>query len=188
MTMPRRERRVDITPDATVLTRISDGDVAALGILYDRYAATLVRYAARFDRTDAEDVVQTVFMRVLRIARTFRPDARSARSWLYAITTHVLQERSRALRRFGRAVMNLSNGTKRLAVPMCDLQRDLERGLMGLNRSKSTVLLLNEVEGFTCEEIAAMLEIPVGTVYTRLHHARRELRRYYDAEGDHDPR
>lgn len=188
MSTARPLRRVDITPDATILTRIADGDVAALGILYDRYAPALVRYTARFDRSDAEDVVQTVFMRVLRIAGTFRQDAVSARSWLYAITTHVLQERSRAMRRFGRALMNLSNDVKRLAVPTCDLQRDLERGIMGLPRAKSTVLLLNEVEGFTCEEISAMLEIPVGTVYTRLHHARRELRRYYDAEGDHEPR
>jgi len=38
------------------------------------------------------------------------------------------------------------------------------------------VLLLAEVEGFSCPEIAEMLDIPVGTVWTRLHHARRELR------------
>ena len=48
-----------------------------------------------------------------------------------------------------------------------------------MSRAKSTVLLLHEVEGFSCAEIASMLSIPVGTVWTRLHHARHELRSYY---------
>ena len=42
------------------------------------------------------------------------------------------------------------------------------------------MLLLAEVEGFTCEEIAAMLAVPVGTVWTRLHHARRQMRAFYE--------
>ena len=46
--------------------------------------------------------------------------------------------------------------------------------------AKRTVLVLAEVEGFSCEELATMLSIPIGTVWTRLHHARRELRRFYE--------
>jgi RNA polymerase sigma factor (sigma-70 family) len=180
--------RSEPASDATLLARISEGDIASLGFLYDRYAAVLVRYAARFDRSDAEDVVQTVFMRVLRIARTFRPEAQSARPWLFAITARVLQERSRSLRRFGRAMFQLANDPRKLTASTCDARHDLERGLAGLPRAKSIVLILNEVEGFSCEEIATMLEIPIGTVWTRLHHARRELRRYYHEDGDHGSR
>jgi RNA polymerase sigma factor (sigma-70 family) len=174
--------------DATLLARIAEGDIASLGFLYDRYAAALVRYASRFDRSDAEDVVQTVFMRVLRIAQSYRPEAQSARPWLFAITARVLQERSRAVRRFGRAMFHLANDPKKAAGSGADARHDLERGLARLPRTKSIVLLLNEVEGFSCDEIAAMLEIPIGTVWTRLHHARRELRRYYHEEDDHDSR
>lgn len=174
--------------DAVLLARISEGDLAALGSLYDRYAAALVRYASRFDRGDAEDVVQTVFMRVVRIAESYRPEVASARPWLFAITARVLQERSRALRRFGRAMFQLAHDSRKGAAAPSDARHDLERALASLPRAKSTVLLLNEVEGFSCEEIAVMLEIPIGTVWTRLHHARRELRRYYHEEDDHEPR
>lgn len=180
------EARREAVPDGAVIARIADGDVAALGILYDRYAALLVRYAARFDPSDAEDVVQTVFMRVLRIAASYRSESPSARSWLYAITARVLQERSRSLRRLGRTMVQLASQSRRTApAPLCDASHDLERGVARLSRAKSVVLILNEVEGFSCEEIATMLEIPLGTVWTRLHHARRELRSYYD-EGGHD--
>jgi len=180
--------RGETISDATLLARIAEGDISALGSIYDRYAAMLVRYASRFDRSDAEDVVQTVFMRVLRIAQSYRPEAPSARPWLFAITARVLQERSRAVRRFGRAMFHLANDPKKVAVSGSDARHDLDRGLARLARTKSIVLLLNEVEGFSCEEIAAMLEIPIGTVWTRLHHARRELRRYYHEEDDHDAR
>ena len=188
MSLARPMRRVEATPDAAILARIAAGDIAALGTLYDRYASALVRYAAQFDRSDAEDVVQTVFVRVVQIASTFRGDSQTARPWLFGITARVLRERSRALRRFGRALLNLAGEPKRSTLPSLDTSHDLERGITRLSRAKSIVLLLNEVEGFSCEEIAAMLEIPIGTVWTRLHHARRELRRYYREEDDHEPR
>lgn len=179
------EARREVASDAAIVARIAGGDTDALGILYDRYASALVRYAARIERSDAEDVVQTVFIRVLRLAASFRSDAASARPWLYAITARVLQERSRALRRFGRTLGQFANMSRAMAATSpSETRRDLERGVKALSRAKSVVLILNEVEGFSCDEIASMLEIPVGTVWTRLHHARRELRHYY--EGGHD--
>ena len=53
---------------------------------------------------------------------------------------------------------------------------DIERAIAALSPQKREVLLLVEVEELTCEEAASALGIPVGTVWTRLHHARRELR------------
>jgi RNA polymerase sigma-70 factor (ECF subfamily) len=167
--------------DAAVLARVADGDVAALGALYDRYAPQLLRFARRVDRNDAEDVVQTVFMRVLRIAATFRADAPSARPWLFAITTRVLQERTRALRRLGVAMLRLTQDVPAPALATTlETAGDLQRGLMRLSIPKRTVLVLAELEGFACEEIAIMLSIPIGTVWTRLHHARKELRAHRD--------
>jgi RNA polymerase sigma factor (sigma-70 family) len=172
--------RADALSDANVLARVAQGDVAALGTLYDRYAAGLLRFARRIDRNDAEDVVQTVFLRVMRIAPTFHADAASARPWLFAITARVLQERTRALRRLGVAMLRLGSEAQRSHSSVADARHDLERGLMRLSVAKRSVLVLAEVEGFACEEIASMLSIPIGTVWTRLHHARRELRRHHD--------
>jgi RNA polymerase sigma-70 factor (ECF subfamily) len=177
--------RNDTSSDAIILKRVSQGDVAALGMLYDRYAAALLAYARRIDRNDAEDVIQTVFLRVMRIAPTFRADASSARPWLFAITTRVLQERTRALHRFGNAMMRLASEARRAHDEPPELRRDLQRSLMRLSVPKRTVLVLAEVEGFQCDEIAQMLEIPIGTVWTRLHHARKEMRQHHD-ERSHE--
>ena len=61
------------------------------------------------------------------------------------------------------------------AVPRAE-SLDLERALERLSAPKREVLLLAEVHGFSGEEIATMLGVPIGTVWTRLHHARREMR------------
>ena len=166
--------------DAALLARVAEGDVAALGELYDRYAQQLVCFVRRVEPNDAQDVVQTVFLRVLRIAGTFRADAPSARPWLFAIAARVLQERSRALRRWGSALLRFASEAERSQPDRADLRSDVARGLSQLSLAKRSVLILAEVEGFGCEEIAQMLSIPVGTVWTRLHHARRELRRFHE--------
>jgi RNA polymerase sigma-70 factor (ECF subfamily) len=177
---PSNKTTADGPTDAQVLSRVADGDVAALGLLYDRYAVSLLRFARRLERHEAEDIVQTVFMRVLRVAPTFDPNAPSARPWLFAITARVAQERRRALRRWAAALARLASQSSRppATIPVTD--GDLQRGLSQLSAAKRSVLLLAEVEGFACEEIASMLSIPVGTVWTRLHHARRELRRFHE--------
>jgi len=64
-----------------------------------------------------------------------------------------------------------------------ELQSDLRTSLSRLSADKRTVLVLAEVEGFSGEEIAQMLGIPVGTVWTRLHYARRQLRSLQEDES-----
>src|ERR1700712_826412 len=103
----RKLARMEAAADGELLAQVALGDTAALGTLYDRYAPSLTRYAARIDRADAEDVVQTVFMRVLRLASRYRTTSASARPWLFAITARVLQERARSLARMGRALFRL---------------------------------------------------------------------------------
>jgi RNA polymerase sigma-70 factor (ECF subfamily) len=180
-------RRFAVVPavptDASLMSRIAAGDLGALGSIYDRYATQLVRFAARAgNAADAEDVVQTTFLRVLRRAATFDASAVSARPWLFAIASHVVQERRRSVRRWATALVGLHREGKRATEPMLDARSDLERALRALPQAKRTTLLLAEVEGFTAQEIASMLSIPVGTVWTRLHHARRALKAAYEGE------
>jgi RNA polymerase sigma factor (sigma-70 family) len=162
--------------DASLLARVAAGDSSALALLYDRHAPGLLRFARRVDSQDAEDLLQTTFLRVSSLAARFDMTCASARPWLFAILMRVAQERSRALRRFSRALQRLAELPRTAASDPPDVARDLDRGLAQLSVAKRSVLLLAEVEGFSCDEIASMLQIPVGTVWTRLHHARRELR------------
>lgn len=168
------------SPDALALARVADGDLGALGEVYDRHAAALLRFASRATGgQDAEDVLQATFMRAATIAQTYDGRAATARSWLFGIMARLVQERRRSLTRFARALFGLSQSSGRERAHSDAHRSDLERGLRSLSAPKRMVLLLAEVEGYTCAEIAGMLEIPVGTVWTRLHHARKELRAFY---------
>ncbi|MDB4986077.1 MAG: polymerase sigma-54 factor RpoN [Myxococcaceae bacterium] len=163
--------------DGALLARVASGDVSALGRIYDSYAAMLLRFARRLGAGDeAEDIVQNVFLRVVRLAPAFDVTASSARPWLFAITVRVVQERRRSLRRLASAMSALAMQKHAPTLTAPPMASDLERCLHKLTLAKRSVILLAEVEGFSCDEIAAMLDIPVGTVWTRLHHARRELR------------
>lgn len=176
--------------DAGVVSRVARNDLDALGILYDRYAAELLRFANRVAAPDeAEDLVQLTFLRVLKIAGNYDEQVVSARPWLFAIAVRVMRERRRAFHRWGRALLRLTHGAEAAhgidqatRGDAFEARSDLGRGLRRLSAAKRVVLILAEVEGFTSDEIARMLEIPVGTVWTRLHHARRELRTFCEGE------
>jgi RNA polymerase sigma factor (sigma-70 family) len=166
--------------DADALRSVAAGDIGALGEIYDRHARALTAFVARiYDATEAEDVVQAVFLRAWHAAPTYDGRNPNAQSWLFGIAIRLVLERRRSFRRLSRALLRAVIGpdsTPREAEPR---RLDLERGLKRLSPEKRDVLLLAEVEGFSCEEIAGILGIPVGTVWTRLHYARRTLRRYF---------
>ena len=169
------------SPDREALARVAEGDVGALGEVYDRHASALLRFAARAaGPSDAEDVVQTTFVTAAKIAASYDARTDSARAWLFGIAARIVQERRRAIFRLTRALFRVASDRPPTPPPSDAHRADLERGLGGLSESKRVVLLLTEVEGFTCEEIASMLSVPIGTVWTRLHHARKELRCFYE--------
>ncbi len=167
--------------DAELIACISRHDRAALGTLYDRYARSLYLFARRLVPDDgADDVVQLVFLRVSAIADSFDPDASSARPWLFGVAVRVAQEHRRAAHRFTDLLAKLVRAPAHVQHESSDRRRDLELALATLSDAKRAVFLLAEVEEFSCDEIAAMLSIPVGTVYTRLFHARKELRKHLE--------
>ncbi len=175
---PAAQSGAENTPsDAETLRRVAAGDVEALGALYDRHARALLGFVRRVAPSDdAEDIVQNVFLRALSRAGRFDADAASARPWLFGIAVRIAGERRRSVRRFAAALLRLSTSGKRATEPAAAEKTDVERALAALSPQKREVLLLVEVEELTCDEVAAALGIPVGTVWTRLHHARRELR------------
>lgn len=166
--------------DTVALGRLAKGDVSALGEVYDRHAAALLRFASRASSPhDAEDLVQATFVTVIKIAGTYDGRTDDARAWLYGITARLIQERRRSIVRFARALLRLPSDSASIVDRDGPCQSDLERGLRSLSDAKRVVLVLAEVEGYTCDEIASMLNVPVGTVWTRLHHARKDLRAFY---------
>ncbi|MBX3225742.1 MAG: RNA polymerase sigma factor [Labilithrix sp.] len=168
--------------DGEAFARVAAGERSALGVVFDRHSRPLLQFAMRVaGRADAEDVVQTTFERATSLAASFDREATSARPWLFAIASRVVLERRRAFARFAAALARL--GSSAPPPSQLDTARlDVLDGLERLAPAKRVTLVLAEIEGYRCEEIARMLDVPVGTVWTRLHHARTEMRAFL-AEG-----
>jgi RNA polymerase sigma-70 factor (ECF subfamily) len=170
------------------MSRLARGESGALGELYDRHQAPIRRFIARAtsDAADVDDLLHATFLAAAKSAARY--DGReSCRPWLVGIAAQHIRRRHRA---FGRLVAVLTSfGSARASVvdprSSLDARPDVERALRLLSEPKRVAFLMAELEGLSCPEIATALDIPVGTVWTRLHAARRELRQAL-ANGD-DP-
>jgi RNA polymerase sigma factor (sigma-70 family) len=172
--------------DAELMQELATGQLGPLGELYDRYQAPLRSFIARATRDgqDVDDLLHATFLSAARCASRYDGRA-SCRPWLIGIAAQLLRRRRRAVGRFVAVLTALKGTLQPPSDPRRALQArtDVERALGGLSEAKRLTLLMAEVEGLTCEEIAQALEIPIGTVWTRLHAARRELRRALGDEG-----
>jgi RNA polymerase sigma-70 factor (ECF subfamily) len=154
-------------------------------VLYDRHYLPVFHFVQRVLRggSDAEDIAQETFLTASRIAGTFDGRA-SCRPWLYGIAARLMLHRGRRAARLARFLSRLvaQPSEPALASPhellmRSEAQDELSRALAKLSPEKRMVLVLAEVEGLPCEEIARALDIPLGTVWTRLHHARKALKK-----------
>ena len=181
---------VKMGPEGTggdnLLRQLAGGEIGALGELYDRYREPVRRFVARAtsDADDVDDLVQATFLAAAKIASRYdgRP---SCRPWLVGIAVQLLRRRRRSFGRLFTFVSSLSAVRTAATDPRASFQThaDLEQALSRLSEVKRITVLLAEVEGLSCAEIAQVSGVPIGTVWTRLHGARRELRRALE-EGE----
>ena len=134
---------------------------------------------------EAEDVAQEVFLRAHRALAGFRGEARLS-TWLHTIASRLCLTRLAERRQRGEPNdAALATMPDRQAGPedhaaRGELAAALQAALDGLEAERRLVVLLRDVEGLAYEEIAAALDLPVGTVRSRLHRARAELRERLD--------
>ncbi len=163
--------------DGDALARFLDGDERAFEELVIRYEAKVRRIAFGVlrDHALAEDVAQETFLTACRKADSFRAEG-SVRAWLFRIAVRraldELKKRSR------KAEVALPDDGRRGDEPhkQLDAGWDLERALERLTPEHRAAIILKEVEGLSYQEIAESLGWPMGTVATRIHRARLELR------------
>jgi len=171
--------------DPELMQQLAQGQLGALGSLYDRYQAPLRAFIARAtaDAHDVDDLVQATFLAAAKSAARY--DGRACcRPWLIGVAARLLRRRRRTFGRFLELLSALKGAGPAETDPRGHLQArtDVERALARLSEAKRVPLLMAEVEGLSCGEIAEALGIPIGTVWTRLHAARRELRAVLDSE------
>lgn len=176
---PQKNAKDAAPSDPELLRRLASGEISALGTLYDRHQAAVRGFVAQMSRDahDVDDLVHTTFLTAAKSAARYdgRPDCRP---WLLGIAVHLLRRRRHAFGRWLRVLpaLRLARSTTEDARSALSTKTDVHRALQGLSEPKRMAILLTEVEGLSCQEVADLLGIPIGTVWTRLHAARRELR------------
>jgi len=176
--------------DADLLGRVATGDLEALGALFDRYEHAVRRFLARLgtSESDLDDLVQLTFLEVVRAARRFE-HGRAAKPWLLGVAATIVRRHRRSFARMAARVRGLASmwdgerpETPAEAFEGREVERKLARALGRLSQKKREVFVMVTLEGASGEDVAAALGVPVNTVWTRLHHARTELRRELSEE------
>jgi len=196
------------TEDAALVAALKAGSEEAFAMLIAQYSQPLYSLIARSlqDPADAADITQEVFIKVFRSIRSFHGDA-SLRTWLYRIALREASNQRRWWGRHKRQEMTIdtpigsgdgedSDETLCLSGMLMDsaaspydhaaraeMKARVEEALRRLPEAFRTVVVLREMEGFCYEEIAEILEVPAGTVKSRLTRGRAALKQILVEQG-----
>ncbi len=179
--------RPDSSPDdRQVIQAVLKGDSERFGILVVRYQDRLFNGVSRMlgSAADADDVLQESFLQAFRKLSTFR-ESSSFYTWVYRIAINAAIN----LRRRERRSVNLSENAQFHDQLISDADsgpdrrlekseevRELQDALNQLSDEHRNILVLREIEGMSYEDISQILDMPIGTVRSRLHRARLQLR------------
>ena len=194
------------TEDAALVAALKAGSDEAFALLIAQYSQPLYSLIARSlqDPADAADITQEVFIKVFRNIRSFHGEA-SLRTWLYRIALHEASNQRRWWGRHKRqeitidttaeatddgddamclsATLRDSAGTPYEHAIHGELKARIDDALRQLPEAFRAVVVLREMEGFSYEEIGEVLEVPAGTVKSRLKRGRAALKQILLAAG-----
>ncbi len=171
----------DLVPDAALVADALAGRREAFGTLVERYdrAVYHLAYRTMHDREEARDATQEAFFKAYRSLHTFKPQAKFS-TWIFSICYHACCDRLARRKRYsGDALPDRADnaaGPEREAIAQ-DESRRLHEAIGRLPEKYRTVITLYHLQGRQYEEIAQVLEMPMGTVKTHLFRAKEQLRR-----------
>jgi len=170
--------------DAILIQHLQAGDLDALGILFDRYYAQIYRTALAITHDDAiaEDITQDAFLRLHRYAHRIDCSL-PLMPWLYRVTVNLSytwltrhKKRRVSLETVVDYLMSPARSTPDHALEVAGLQEEVRRAISTLNFNQRVVVVLHYLNGLSLDDIAQILDCPVGTVKSRLYYARENLR------------
>lgn len=169
------------TEDLDIVRRMQAGDDDAVRDMYERHGQRLYAYALRLtnDPATAEDVTQSTLVTAWRTAHTFRGEGRLL-AWLLGIVHHTalkaLRNNPHYLEDVGAESISENQPSPEEQAQIKDEKHWVRKGIQSLSSDHRAVLELIFYQGLTLNEAAQVLNIPVGTVKSRLSYARNHLR------------
>jgi RNA polymerase sigma factor (sigma-70 family) len=175
------QRKVnDPDSDDALMTRFCQGDEAAFGVLYDRYAPQLEAFLRRLvqDKSLAEDLLQTTFLSFVRARGRYVTTA-GVRAWIFSIAANAGRDalRRRGVRReqpLGPEIDDLGGEAPPARDPR--VTRAVEDALQQLPAPQREAVLLHQMHGLTFPEVASALGTTVGAAKVRAHRGYQRLK------------
>lgn len=177
---------MEITSDADLIGKLQTGSLDALGVLYDRHRKLVYRTALAItgDAEAAGDLLQDVFLRLHRFADHIDIQ-RPLEPWLYRMTTNLSYTWVKRRQRWFYSLEDLAewiSGTHRDTpanlAETDETWRLVQQAVLSLPLSHRGVVVLYYVNDLSLQEISEILDIPVGTVKSRLHYGRQALKKH----------
>jgi RNA polymerase sigma-70 factor (ECF subfamily) len=179
--------------DKKLMLQVRGGDMAAFEELYARYSRPLLNFFYRltWDRAFSEDLVQEAFLRLWKGRKNYRPTGKFTTYLFQIAKNHWLNERDKKMRRIAPVSLEAggdaeSNGFRDAVPgpergPMAEvlnqeLSERIAAAVEGLSEKLKLVFVLGQLKGFRYADIAEILEIPVGTVKSRMSNAEKAIR------------
>jgi RNA polymerase sigma-70 factor (ECF subfamily) len=171
--------------DNSIMLRVRDGSLQDLGVLFERHHVRLLNFFMKMtgDRAVSEDLVQELFIRILRYRHSFQADQGEFLMWAYRLARSIgIDEFRRAGRGRTTELDEGLPGPERS--PLERMEEDqtallLRRSILELSPEKREVIVLHRFHFRKFTEIAEILDCSVGTAKTRAHRAMKDLRRIY---------
>lgn len=171
--------------DQELVKQLQQGSLEALGALYDRHQRLVFRTALAItgDGQAADDLLQDVFLRLHRFAANIDP-LRPLEPWLYRMTANLSYDWVKRRNRWPQPIEDLADWFSGVGLNLPDEtieQLDewalVQRAVSSLPLSQRVVVVLYYLNDLSLQEIADILQVPVGTVKSRLHYGRIALKR-----------
>jgi RNA polymerase sigma factor (sigma-70 family) len=188
-----------LLPDADLI-ELSIADPEVFAVIFERHATPIHRFLwRRSPRSAVDDLVSDVFLTAFRIRGSYDRSHPDARPWLFGIAINVLRHSHRSeMRRLTRderayRARSFEPGDDVATAAESSVESDrIRHALESLDEGHRDVLLLIAGPGFSYEEVARALDIPIGTVRSRASRGREHLRRLLsidrqDISHDHEP-
>ena len=173
--------RMHSATDEDLMLQVRNGAGETLGVLFDRYQTPLFNFYCKLtgNRSLSEDLVQEVFLRILRYRQSYQPGT-PFRAWIYQIARNARIDHFRKTR----PQTELEPDMLPPVIPTDSAQEQqeaalLNSALMRLPEEKREVLILSRFQELKCEEIARLTGCEVTTVRVRIHRALQELRQIF---------
>lgn len=171
--------------DQKLIEDLREGSLSALGELYDRFRPLVFRTALAIttDQEAANDLLQDVFLRLYRFADRIDPE-RPIEPWLYRMTANLSYTWIKRSRRWLRPLEDLAEwltgSVKNQPYEMVERKDDWERvqaAVSFLPLQQRIVIVMYYLNDLSLQEIAEIIDVPVGTVKSRLHYGRQSLKK-----------